>query len=62
MRIMDLVADVLVAQRGRRAANTIAAYRSDLHRFARTLSGPIEGIAAADLEKYLAASPDVTNL
>jgi len=49
MRIMDLVADVLAAQRGRRAANTIAAYQNDLHRFTRTLSGPVEGIVAADL-------------
>jgi len=60
MRTMDLVTDFLVAQRGRRAANTIAAYRSDLHRFARTVSGPVEGIAADDLETYLAAIPDVT--
>jgi len=60
MRTMGLVTDFLAAQRGRRAANTIAAYRSDLHRFARTLAGPVEGIAAADLEKYLAAIPDVT--
>ncbi len=52
MRTADLVADFLAAQRGRRAANTIAAYRSDLHRFARTVSGPVEEIAADDLENY----------
>jgi site-specific recombinase XerD len=60
MRTLDLVTDVLAAQRGRRAATTIAAYRSDLHRFARTVSGPVEEITADDLETYLAAIPDVT--
>jgi len=60
MWTVDLVADFLAAQRGRRAANTIADYRSDLHRFARTVSGPVGEIVAADLEKYLAAIPDVT--
>jgi len=30
MRTMDLVTDFLAAQRGRRAANTLAAYRSDM--------------------------------
>ena len=60
MRTMDLVTDFLAAQRGRRAANTLAAYRSDMHRFARAVPGPVEEITADDLETYLAAIPDVT--
>ncbi len=60
MRTMDLVADFLAAQRGRRAANTIAAYRSDLRRFAQAVSGPVGEITADDLESYLAAIPDVS--
>jgi hypothetical protein len=52
---MILATDVLVAQRGHRAATTIVAYRSDRPRFALALPGSIEGATADDVERYRAA-------
>lgn len=56
MQTPELVEAFLTALQGRRAANTIAAYRSDLWRFALACPGPAAAITTTDLIDYLSTA------